>query len=262
MVYKRAIDFEQILPMQADNKIVHLDIAPDDIMDDTDTYLVSVSEDYDDFPEIETEDKLTTRKIIQSAVRSLDDFLKRGFTREARCVEDLVTAEKSVVSSVLGKFYMGVRKENGDLYAKPSLKVLKFGLQKHFLKIRADDIIKDEEFKECNKIFQKVLATIPDDISGNLPCSVPIIPADIDRLYYSPLFDKETPHGLQNRVLFEFMYYFGKTERNYLRSMQKNHIEFKCDDMGNRYAELNRINQVDDKLTVSDCLIFEIPGKF
>jgi hypothetical protein len=58
-----------------------------------------------------------------------------------------------MVVATLKRFYGEIRKADGTLYANKSMIILRFGLQKHFLKNRQEDIINSELYSAANNMF-------------------------------------------------------------------------------------------------------------
>ena len=62
-------------------------------------------------------------------------------------IEHLTEAD---LVTFLKKFYVSVRKQKGEYYSKKSMISLRYGLQRHFLKIRENDIVNNADFKAAN----------------------------------------------------------------------------------------------------------------
>ena len=62
-------------------------------------------------------------------------------------IEHLTEAD---LVTFLKKFYVSVRKQKGEYYSKKSMISLRYGLQRHFLKIREKDIVNNADFKAAN----------------------------------------------------------------------------------------------------------------
>lgn len=60
-------------------------------------------------------------------------------------------ADVSDVAGVLKTFYGGTRKTDGQFYAPKFLTTTDFGLQKHFIKTRTEDIINDARYDRTNR---------------------------------------------------------------------------------------------------------------
>lgn len=58
------------------------------------------------------------------------------------------------LGAVLRKFYVEVSKNDGNLYSKTSLCVIRFSFNRHFKQVLNIDIIKDKKFNEGNRVFE------------------------------------------------------------------------------------------------------------
>ena len=107
---------------------------------------------------LEDRDSKNTKSVIKLAVKVLNDYLieKNG---EITSVDELDLSDTSVdiVVATLKRFYGEIRKADGTLYAKKSMITLRFGLQKHFLKSRQEDIINSEHYSAANNMFKAVM---------------------------------------------------------------------------------------------------------
>ena len=56
----------------------------------------------------------------------------------------------------------------GELYAKRSMITLRYGLQKHFSRVKKIDIVKDTQFKEANEMFHSMLVKIKEAGKGSV----------------------------------------------------------------------------------------------
>ena len=64
------------------------------------------------------------------------------------------------MNTILRKFYGEVRKADGMCYAKKFMLTVRFGLQKHFLKSKNEDVINSDAFSSANKMFKAVLVKL------------------------------------------------------------------------------------------------------
>jgi predicted RNA-binding protein len=56
--------------------------------------------------------------------------------------------------------------QKGDLYSKKSMISIRYGIQKHFLKIKNIDVVDNDAFKPANLVFQAKLMKIKGE--GNV----------------------------------------------------------------------------------------------
>lgn len=57
----------------------------------------------------------------------------------------------------------------------------------------------------------------------------------MEKLYESDIFSVETPEGLKNRGIFEYLYYFCKRGRENLRELQKRDFQLHMSAQGRRF---------------------------
>lgn len=117
---------------------------------------------------------------------------------EHMTVADLVT--------FLRKFYVSVRNQKGEYYSKKSMISLRYGLQRHFLKIREIDIVNNADFKAANDMFNAMLIKLKQVGMGVSVHKPAINSEDIGKLYNC--LDLNTPTGLQSKVFLDFMLFF------------------------------------------------------
>jgi hypothetical protein len=219
---------------------------------------------------LEDRDSKNTKSVIKLAVKVLNDYLieKNG---EITSVDELDLSGTSVdiVVATLKRFYGEIRKADGTLYAKKSMITLRFGLQKHFLKSRQEDIINSEHYSAANNMFKAVMVKLVKEGKGTVKHKEVILPDDLQKLYGHVNFSRETPEALQNRVFFEYLYYFCNRGRENLRDVQKEDFELKVDGQRRRYITLKFQRQTKnhrgDNLTdvdMKDGRMYEMPGKF
>ena len=70
------------------------------------------------------------------------------------------------------------------------------------------DIINGTEFDEANRVFKANVVELKRLGKAKVEHKPPIAEEDLKKLYNSTAFDKSTPAGLQNKVLFEVMLFF------------------------------------------------------
>lgn len=144
---------------------------------------------------------------------------------------------------------------------------LRFGLQKHFLKTRKEDIVNNEQYKPANDIFKAVLVQLKKEGMGNIKRKDSITRDDLRKMYKSDCFKLDNPQSLQNRVFFEFMYYNCNRGREHVREVRKEDFEVNTDTLGRKYIRMKTKRQTknhrgdditdhDDK----DGRVYENPG--
>lgn len=121
-------------------------------------------------------------------------------------------------------FYASARNQKGGFYSKKSMISLRYGIQRHFLKIRDIDIVNNDAFKPANLVFQAMMVKLKQVGMGSSEHKPPIEADDLAVLYTS--FDLENPSDLQNKVFLDFMIYFCNRGRENLRELQKQDFKF------------------------------------
>ena len=199
--------------------------------------------------------------IIQSSVRILEACLMmRGLdlkSIEKYCPRDLNT--------ILSIFYVDVRSENGEPHTRKTILTLRFGLQQHFLRVSKVDIINDPEFLQCNQTFTGVLRKLERDCTTRDP----LTSTDLEILY-KEAFITDTPRGLQNKTLFEYIYFFERhIKRVNMRDVRTRDFVILKNAKGIEYVTLTRHQQTDSKdgddATKNECelpIMYETPGNF
>jgi len=216
---------------------------------------------------LDDRDSKNTKNVIKVAVKALNDYLSEK-SGEFSSVNDLDKADAGDLCSTLRKFYGEIRKTDGSCYAKKSLITLRFGLQKHFLKSREEDIINNDQYQQANELFKAVLVQLKKEGLGEIKHKDSITPEDLNKLYESDSFSKDNPESLQHRVLFEYLYYYCNRGRENVREVQKDDFVIKTDARGRRYITIHRKRQTEnhrgDDFTDTDDKagrVYEKPGK-
>lgn len=152
------------------------------------------------------------------------DIMKNVFV--AYCDEKKIklnfeTISKTELDDILTKFYVEVRKQNGDFYKKTSFYSLRFSLQRKMKEIRGDrfDIIEDREFSRSNSVFAAQCVVLKKEGLGQIDHYPPISEDDIKLLYQSNVFSSENPVSLQRKVFFDLMLHFCRRGMENLRNL-------------------------------------------
>uniref|UniRef100_A0A7M5UHB0 Uncharacterized protein n=1 Tax=Clytia hemisphaerica TaxID=252671 RepID=A0A7M5UHB0_9CNID len=176
------------------------------------------------------------------AVRILEAFCKHA-----------KTSYKGITSSeldkLLSKLYVSARTAKGDLYKLNSMKAIRSGLQRHFIRILNVDIITDETFRMSNLCFENVLKQLKFNGKGETEHYPEIEPEDLQKLYSS--FDLSAPTGLFEKVWFDIMFQLIRRGRENLRSMTKSTFAVGVDAVGKRFihqakSELDKNHNIND----------------
>ena len=106
---------------------------------------------------IESKDSNNTKQVVKTSVRLLKEYLSVKDNIGVKTVTEIDTASVQVMTLTLRKFYAELKKVDGSHYAKKYLVTMRYGLQKHFLKTRKEDIINSNMYKDAKQMFKAVL---------------------------------------------------------------------------------------------------------
>ena len=161
-----------------------------------------------------------THNVTKMAFNILESYLT-----ERKLSIDFKTVTASRLNDVLKRFYVEVRKLNGELYSKSTLISIRFGIQRKLQEIRKDiNIIDSDEFKSCNEIFRTQCVFLKKEGLAKVNHKQPILSEDMKKLYQSNVFNLENPKSLQRKVFFDVMLFFCRRGRENLRTMKKDGI--------------------------------------
>ena len=186
-------------------------------------------------------DAENTKKATRQAVAIFRDYLK-----EKSLPGEFETLDKLALGSVLAKFYVEVRRSDGEFYKRTTLNSIRAGINRH-LKSEHEhiiDIIKDVEFARANAAYKAATVQLKRLGKGDVQHHNAIDESDIRKLYGSEVFDHSTPVGLQYKVWFELMLFICRRGRENLRELKKGHFKIQSDANGRQY-----VTQAIDELT-------------
>jgi len=120
---------------------------------------------------LSSKDAKATKQVIANSVRTMNEYLsaKNG---QLKTIEDLDSADTPDVVAVLRKFYVEVRKTDGSLYVLKSFSSIRYGLQRHFLETRKEDIVHAKSYDEANTMFKAMLVHLKKRAKGLLPTRI------------------------------------------------------------------------------------------
>ncbi|XP_028415787.1 uncharacterized protein LOC114539361 [Dendronephthya gigantea] len=172
-----------------------------------------------------------------------EDYLQEKRLRHPQNSEEL--------ASVLKCFNAEVRKKDGSEYTKNSLCSIRFGLNRYFKSLFNNDIIKDKEFDEANKVYEAQCVALKKRGLAKTEHKPPIADEDIKKLYESGVFNTDSPATLQNKVFFEIMFFFCRRGRQNLRDLKKDDFVIITNPQGQRCVvkktdELTKNHRVND----------------
>jgi hypothetical protein len=137
---------------------------------------------------------------------------------------DLEQISEADLCSQLKSFYAAVQSQKGDLYSKKSMISVRYGIQKHFLKIKNIDVVNNDVFKPANLLFHAMLVRLKQAGKGVSVHKPPMEVDDIAIIYKS--FNLDEPTDLQNNVFVDFMLFYCNRGRENLRELKKTDFSF------------------------------------
>lgn len=135
-------------------------------------------EDNDMLKWIDDKDAKSTKNVNAGAASIFHEYLtvKKG---QFKTIEDIEAAKITDVWETLRKCYAEIRKTDGELYAPKSLMTIRFGLQKHFIQKRNEDIINDVGYAVANTIFKAMFVNIKKEGNSGVNHKEPISTEDL-----------------------------------------------------------------------------------
>ncbi|XP_072033279.1 uncharacterized protein [Amphiura filiformis] len=172
---------------------------------------------------MEAADSKSTKNQVKYAVKVFSDYLKL-INMDMAMVAALPNSE---LDDIIGKFYCGARKQDGELYCKKTMQAIRFGLQRHFINEGKCDIVMNEDFASSSRVFKSYSATLKQKGKGFVKHKMAIREEDMSIIQDS--LDVTDPLGLQNKVFLDFMLYFCNRGRENLREMTRDSFEMKVE---------------------------------
>lgn len=164
-------------------------------------------------------DSVNTKKQIQFALNVFEEYLK-ATNRTLSDAEGLSNLE---LDGILLLFYVSARSRDGSLYSKKSMQGIRFGLQRHFLRVKLVDIINHKDFSNSGRTFKSMLVTLKKQGKAVTKHKTPISEQDMATIQDS--FDLNSPEDLQDKVFIDIMLFFCNRGRENLREMTPNQFE-------------------------------------
>jgi integrase len=165
-------------------------------------------------------DSSNTKNVIRMATNVLREYVNEN----SILMEDFEQLPKQDLCEKLRTFYASLRNKKGEFYSKKSMISIRYGIQRHFLKVRKFDVVNDADFKPANLMFNAMLVKLKQLGLAVTVHKPPIAKEDLGKLYNS--FDLNSPVGLQNKVFIDFMLYFCNRGRENLRTLKKEDFQF------------------------------------
>ena len=189
---------------------------------------------------VDGKDAKQTKAVIQKAVGIFSTYCG---TKDLAIVE-AEQLETNKLCIILRRFYAEIRTKGGEFYAKKSMQTIRYGLQRHFLKLRQFDIVNDSTFQDANEMFTAMMVKLKEEGKGAVKHKEPIEPEDMIKIRSSAALNQHIPRGLQNKVFIDIMLHMSQRGRENLREMESYEFEIKRDANNRRY-----VMRVRDRLT-------------
>ena len=173
--------------------------------------------------------------------------------------------EKSKLDGLLKSFYANVRKKDGSFHSENSLTSLRYSLAIYFLSERKTDITADSEFRSSNETFFAVTTELKKLGKAKTNHHEEITSQDLKMLY--SCFDVTTPRGLQEKCLFDIIFFLVRRGRENLRQQTKQTFAIAVESTQRKYVyqavdELDKNHRGSDNQqdSVTDPRMYEQPG--
>lgn len=194
-----------------------------------------------------------TRKLVKQAG---DTFTKFLATRSVTVISSYI------VDELLERFYLSVRRQDGQPYKAKSLHALKYGLQVYIRDEYQIDVSDTASFPRAALSFKTALTIARKEGRGVVNHKEPISDSDLRQLY--EYFDPDTPNGLQEKVWFDIMYYFCRRGRENLHLMTKDTYAIGTDEKGRTFIyqkteEMNKNHRYDSTDPTTQARMYSNP---
>ena len=125
-----------------------------------------------------------------------------------------------------------LRKIDGDYYYKKSLGTIRYGIQRHFAKLKGIDIVSDPEFAASTEVFRSVI----QEGKGAVKHKEVITPEDMEKLYNYFDAHLNSRKVLPSKVFVDVMLYFCNRGRENPRLFSSQDFNFGKDSKGHEYV--------------------------
>ena len=183
----------------------------------------------------------------------------KGLGFEEQCFE------KSKLDDLLKSFYANVRKKDGSFYSNNSLISLRYGLARYFLSEKKTDITADSEFRSSNETFFAVTTELKKLGKAKTNHHEEITSQDLKKLY--SCFDVTTARGLQEKCLFNIIFFLVRRGRENLCQQTKQTFAIAVDSTQRKYVyqavdklDKNHRGSDNQQDSVTDARMYEQPG--
>ncbi|XP_034315807.2 uncharacterized protein KIAA1958-like isoform X2 [Magallana gigas] len=179
-----------------------------------------------------------TKKLTRIAVNVFREYL---LSKQISAEFEGLSCEE--LDRLLGRFYVELRNNKGEMYKKTTLLSYRQGIQRFLQSIRPDvDIIKGPLFRESNKFFKGMTMELKRQGQANIDHHPPISDADLIKMY-DYLSSSDSAQVLQHKVFVDIMMHFGRRGRENLRTLRRTDFSVSTDGEGCMYVEKIRDEQ-------------------
>ncbi|XP_061171162.1 uncharacterized protein LOC133180708 [Saccostrea echinata] len=165
-------------------------------------------------------------------IRTGINYFKDYVSAKGHSLQSLAMMPPAQIADYLKDFYTTMKSQDVEPFPS-SLKYIRTGLQKYFMKHHGIDIVKDRDFVHANSVFDVTVKQVPRRCHR-----LRIEFEDLRKLYMGPALDLDQPDTLQNKVFFDVNLYICNRGKDFLRVMSKSDFEVATDMEGRRYVWL------------------------
>ena len=208
---------------------------------------------------------LTPGKTNAYTIRSTKASVKlfRDFLADKGESVEFEHYSKSELCSVLRTFYVEARKKNGDFYTTSSLNAMRFGINRHLQSVRRNiDILTDLEFCDANRAYRTQIAELKKRGKAEINRRQHFSMVDLLKLYFSPVFDTNSPEGLLRKVFFDVLHMLYRRPTcdgsMNLRELKRDRFVFGT--LGGRKCAFPKAKSEEDAPIPGKNVMFEIAG--
>lgn len=165
-------------------------------------------------------------------IRTGINYFKEYVEAKGHNLQSLRLMPPIQIAEYLKDFYTAVKSQDVEPFPS-SLKYIRTGLHKYFMKHHRIDIVKDRDFELANSVFDVTVKQVPRRCHR-----LRIEFEDLKKLYMGPALELDQPDTLQNKVFFDVNLYICNRGKDFLRVMSKSDFEVATDMEGRRYVWL------------------------
>lgn len=183
---------------------------------------------------LQNKDSKQTQRTVKRGVNRFRQFLTTNSVDS-----NFETFTKPDINENLRKFYVAVRKEDGEMMKSTSLTSLKYGLSKYLKDELEIDVQNDSDFTTSNNVYQAVLTDLKKKGLGSVEHKPNICQEDLQKLYdpSNVATNPDTPSGLLHKVWFDVMIYLCRRGRENQREMTKETFSVMTDGSGRQFVQ-------------------------